>query len=60
MIYPAPFFGLGVERLITQALMIADCLVGIANANCRFHAGFALIILIYQVLSVIRNYDTMG
>lgn len=54
------FASLGMEYLIAQGLMIAGCLVGIATANRRFHAGFALIILIYQVLWAFRNYDTMG
>ena len=54
------FASLGMEYLITQAIMIAGCLVGIATTNRRFHAGFALIILVYQVLSAFRNYDTMG
>lgn len=54
------FASLGVEYPITQALMIAGCLVGIATANRRFHASFALIILVYQVFSAFWNYDTMG
>jgi hypothetical protein len=54
------FASLGLEYPIAQGLIIAGCLVGIATANRRFHAGFALLLLVYNVSWAFRYYDTIG
>ena len=54
------FASLGLEYPIVQGLQIAGCLVGIATVNRRFHAGFVILVLVYQVTSAFRNYDTIG
>ena len=54
------FASLGLEYLIAQTVIIAGCLVGIATANRRYHAGFALLVLVYVVSWAFRFYDTIG
>ncbi len=54
------FAGFGLEYPITQALTIIGCLIAIATTNRRFHAGFAQLLLAYQVVLAFRNYDTIG
>ena len=53
------FNSLGLEYPLTQGLMIAGCLVGIATANRRFHAGFAVVILAFQIAQAFWNYDVI-
>ncbi len=54
------FASLGKEYVIVQAFIIAGSLVGIATPNRRFHAGFALLVLVYSVSWMFRSYDTIG
>jgi hypothetical protein len=54
------FDSLGLEYLISQAGYIVLCLVGIWTANRRFHTGFAVAALLYQVSWALRDYSTIG
>jgi hypothetical protein len=51
------FASLGLEYPISQGLLAFGCLVGIATANRRYHAVFAVSVLVYQVSWAFRNYD---
>jgi len=51
------FVSLGLEYPISQGLIIVGCMVGIATANRRFHAGFAVVVLVYEVAWAFRHYD---
>ena len=53
------FHSLGIEYPVTQGVMIAGCLVGIATANRLYHAGFVVIMLLFQVTWAFRSYDVI-
>jgi len=53
------FASLGLEYVVAQGLIIVGCLVGIATANRRFHALFAVSVLADQVVWAFRYYDVM-
>ena len=54
------FASLGLEYPVSSALTVIGCLIGIATRNRRFHAGFALLLLAYQLSWSLRNYLTIG
>lgn len=51
------FASLGPEYVLSTGLIIVGSLVGVATANRRYHAGFALLVLAYQVSWAFRYYD---
>jgi hypothetical protein len=54
------FASLGVEYPVTQGVQITGCAIAFATTNRRYHAGFAVAILAYQLLWAMRNYGTIG
>ena len=54
------FASLGLEYPISQTGYIALCFVGMWTANRRFHTGFAVVALLYQISWALRYYSTIG
>jgi multisubunit Na+/H+ antiporter MnhC subunit len=54
------FVSLGLEYPIAQGLICVGCVIGIATANRRFHAGFAILVLVYEVSFAVRTYGVIG
>jgi hypothetical protein len=54
------FSSFSIEYLISQAAYVALALVGIWTTNRRFHLGFAVVGLLYQVSWALRYYSTIG
>ena len=54
------FASLNVEYPISSAIYITLSLVGIWTTNRRFHLGFAVVGLVYQVAWALRYYSTIG
>ena len=54
------FVSLGLEYPISQGLIIVGCVAAIVTTNRRYHAGFAVLALAYQITWAIRTYDVIG
>jgi hypothetical protein len=57
---PDYFASLGLEYPISQSLYILFCLGAMITMHRRFHAGFAVIALVYQISWAFRSYSTIG
>ena len=57
---PDYFASLGLEYPITSGLYIMFSLVAMIAVHRRFHAGFAVIALAYQVFWAFRQFSTIG
>ncbi len=56
---PDYFASLGLEYLISTVLFLTLCLGAIISPHRRFHAGFAVVALLYQVSWAFRGYSTI-
>jgi len=54
------FASLGLEYPVSSAITVVGCLIGIATTSRRFHAGFAVLLLAYQLWWALRNYLIIG
>ena len=57
---PTHFFSLGVEYIVASLLQMVLCGVAIFTRNERFHAVFAVAMLLYQVSWASRLYGTLN
>ncbi|HEY5774726.1 MAG TPA: hypothetical protein VIS57_01460 [Xanthomonadales bacterium] len=53
------FASLGPEYVVSTALLIVGSLLGVATANRRYHAVFAISMLAYQVSWALRYYNVI-
>ena len=56
---PAYFDALGPEYVIRNVSYIVLSLVAVVTTNPRFHGGFALAALAYQVVWIVRRYEIL-
>ena len=54
------WLALGIEYHVTSVLTPALCIVAMRAANPRFHAGFAVLMLIHQASWALRQYWTVA
>ena len=56
----AHFVAFGVEYLIRTPLFVALCIAAIWTSNRRFHMAFVAFTLAYQIVWILRLFDTLN
>ena len=54
------FASLGMEYPLSTSIQITACIFAMFTMNKRFHAGFAVLLVLYQMAWAIRNFETIG